>query len=197
MTIPGLKEVLEGSLEANVVHIRLALADGDEVGRLRSGGNNWYKIFNLVDKVEDANVALPARSLFQMKGRVNSDFMIWHLSAWVQRKCPTSSKFIEAARNVVKIDIWISDSMEFVAITVGFASPVRGTLGKTQLQQSERSFAGHVVLHSDGVKALLQTKHWASAISNIGGQGLGHRCLCRHDDDDDDDDDDGGILQNI
>ena len=76
MTIPGLKEVLEGSLEANVVHIRLALADGDEVRRLRSGGNNWYKIFNLVDKAEDANVALPARSLFQMKGRVNSDFMI-------------------------------------------------------------------------------------------------------------------------
>lgn len=76
MTIPGLKEVLEGSLEANVVHIRLALPDGDEVRRLRSGGNNWYKIFNLVDKAEDANVALSACSLFQMKGGVNSDFMI-------------------------------------------------------------------------------------------------------------------------
>lgn len=74
MTIPGLKEVLEGSLETNVVHIRLAMAD--EVRRLRSGGNNWYKIFNLVDKAEDANVALSACSLFQMKGGVNSDFMI-------------------------------------------------------------------------------------------------------------------------
>ena len=60
----------------NVVHIRLAMADGDEVRRLRSGGNNWYKIFNLVDKAEDANVALAACSLFQMKGGVNSDFMI-------------------------------------------------------------------------------------------------------------------------
>ena len=43
----------------------IALRVGAEVKRLRSGGNNWYKIFNLVDKASralphSANVVGPA-----------------------------------------------------------------------------------------------------------------------------------------